>query len=106
MKKGVSSSFLASTSLKGEGELDLFYGLDVARGRGGLICYMASTSLKGEEGLSHLYWVSTLEERPALGVLGVSKHLGQKSRFGAHAHGEVYTTVSYRPWSVSNTKAT
>ena len=26
---------------------------------------MASTSLEGEEGLSYLYWVSTLEERPA-----------------------------------------
>ena len=37
-----------------------------------------------------------LEEGPALGVLSVSRHLGQKSRSGAHAHGEAYTisTVS------------
>jgi len=34
-EKGVSSSFLASTSLKDEGQLDLLYGLDAARGRGG-----------------------------------------------------------------------
>jgi len=65
MKRGLIS-FLASTSLKGEGELDLFSGLDIARGRGGLICSSGvSTSLEGEEDLSHLYWVSTLEERPA-----------------------------------------
>jgi len=49
---------------------------------------MASTSLKGAEGLSYLHWVSILEERPALGVLSVSKYLGQKSRFGAHTHEE------------------
>jgi len=51
---------------------------------------MASTSLEGEEDLSYLYWVSTLEERPGLGVLSVSKYLGQKSRFGVHARGEAY----------------
>jgi len=32
--------------------------------------------------------------------------LGTKSRFGAHAHGEADITAPYRPWSVSNTKAT
>ena len=41
-----------------------------------------------------------LEEGPALGVLSVSRHLGQKSRFGAHAHGEAYTTVPYHAWGV------
>ena len=34
-------------------------------GEGGLSSSVASTSLEGEEGLSYLYWVSTLEERPA-----------------------------------------
>jgi len=52
MKRGLIS-FLASTSRKGEREPDLFYGLNIARRRGGLIC------------LSVLYCVSTLEERPA-----------------------------------------
>jgi len=61
---------------------------------------MASTSLEGEEDLSYLYWVPTLEERPALGVLSVSKHMGQKSRSGAHTYGGAYTTVSYHPWGV------
>jgi len=61
---------------------------------------IASTSLKGAEGLSHLHWVSTLEERPALGVLSVFKHLGRKSRFGAHDHEEAYTTAPYHPWGV------
>jgi len=61
---------------------------------------VASTLLEGVEDLSYLYWVSTLEERPALGVLSVSKHLGQKSRSGAHAHGEAYIIVSYYPWGV------
>jgi len=51
MKRGLIS-FLASTSLKGEGELDLFYGLNIARRRGGLICSSgSSTSLEGEGGL-------------------------------------------------------
>jgi len=61
---------------------------------------MASTSLEGVEDLSYLHWMSTLEERPALGVLSVSKHLGQKSRFGAHAHEEAYTITPYHPWGV------
>jgi len=61
---------------------------------------MASTSLEGVEDLSYLYRVSTLEETPALGVLSVSKHLGQMSRFGAHAHEEAYTTAPYHPWGV------
>jgi len=74
--------------------------LNIARRRGRLICSMASTSLEGVEGLSYLYWVSTPEERPALGVLSVFKHLGQKSRFGAHAHEEAYTTTLYHPWGV------
>jgi len=38
----------------------------------------ASSLPKGTRDLSHLYWVSTLEERPALGVLSVSKHFGTK----------------------------
>ena len=85
MKRGVSS----------------FLGLDIAQGRGGLICsYVASTSLQGVEDLSYLYWVSTLEERPALGVLSVPKHLGQKSHSGTHAHGGAYIIVSYHPWGV------
>jgi len=85
----------------------LFSSLDIAqKAKEDLISSMASTSLEGVEGLSYLYCVSTLEERPALGVLSVSRHLGRNSRFGAHAHGEAYTTAPYRPWSVSNTKAT
>jgi len=58
-------SILASASLKGEGGLYLSIS-------------GASTSLKGVGNLSHLYWVSTLKERPALGVLSVSKHFGIK----------------------------
>ena len=61
---------------------------------------MASTSIEGEKDLSYLHWVPTLEDRPALGVLGVSKHLGQKSRFGAHARGEAYYKALYRPRGV------
>ena len=38
----------------------------------------ASTSLKGEEGLSHLCWVSTLKEGPALGVLRAPEYFGTK----------------------------
>jgi len=67
---------------------------------------MASTSLEGEEDLSYLYWVSTLEERPALGVLSVSKHLGQKSRFGALARGEAYYNNVVSPMGCLNTRAT
>jgi len=54
----------------------------------GLISFRASTSLEGEEDFSLPYWVPTLEEGLALGVLSVSRHLGQKSRSGAHALGE------------------
>ena len=55
----------ASTSLKGEGGLYLFLP-------------GASASLEGEEDLSHLCWVSTLKEGPALGVHSVSKYFGTK----------------------------
>jgi len=67
---------------------------------------MASTSLEGVEDLSYLYWVSMLEERPDLGVLSVSKHLGQKSRFGVHAHGEAYFNSVVSPTGCLNTRAT
>jgi len=77
----------ASTSLKGEGGLYLFIS-------------GASASLKGAEGLSHLHWMSTLEEKPTLGVLSMFKHLGQKSGFGAHAHEEAYIIAPYHPWGV------
>jgi len=55
----------ASTSFKGEGGLYLFLP-------------GASASLEGEEDLSHLCWVSTLKEGPALGVLSISKYFGTK----------------------------
>jgi len=48
----------------------------------------------------YLYWVSTLEERPALGVLSTLIHVGQQSCSGAHAYGEAYTTAPYHSWSV------
>jgi len=37
-----------------------------------------SASLEGEEDLSHMCWVSTLKEGPALGVLSVSTYFGTK----------------------------
>ena len=46
-KRGVSP-FLAFTSLKGEGGLDLFYGLNIARGRGGLILPVLGVYARGE----------------------------------------------------------
>ena len=46
-KRGVSP-FLASTSLKGEGGLDLFCGLNIARGRGGLILPVLGVYARGE----------------------------------------------------------
>ena len=55
----------ASTLLEGEGGLYLFLS-------------GASASLEGEEDLSHLCWVSTLKEGPALGVLSISKYFGTK----------------------------
>jgi len=74
-------------------EESLLFGLVIVQGRRGLICSsVASASLESEEDLSYLYWVSMLEERPALGVLSTSK--------GAHAHGEAYTIVSHHPWGV------
>jgi len=57
-EKGGLISSLTSTSLKGEG--------------GRIYFSVASTSLEGVEGLSHLCYVLTPEERPALGVLRVS----------------------------------
>ena len=45
----------------------------------------------------YLYWVSTLDERPALGVLIVSIHFGQKSCSGALAYGEAYTISTVSP---------
>ena len=54
--------------------------LSLPEGKGGLYLFVsgASTSLEGEEGLSHLCWVSTLKEGPALGILRASEYFGTK----------------------------
>jgi len=54
--------------------------LSLPEGKGGLYLFVsvASTSLEGEEGLSHLCWVSTLKEGPALGVPRAPKFFGTK----------------------------
>jgi len=44
--------------------------------------------------------------RDLLWVSSACLTLATKSHFGAHAHGEACVTAPYRPWSVSNTKAT
>jgi len=71
-------------------------------GEGGLSSSMASTSLEGKEDLSwlkptYLYWVSTLEERPTLGVLSVSKHLGQSCTVVPTPEERPATAAPYRP---------
>jgi len=84
----------------------LFWPRHRSRAREDLISSMASISLEGEEDLSYLHSVPTLEERPTLGVLSVSKHLGQKLRFGAHARGEAYYNNVISPTGCLNTRAT
>jgi len=84
----------------------LFWPRHRSRAREDLISSTASKSLEGEEDLSYLHWVPTLKERPALGVLSVSKHLEQKSRFGAHARGEAYYNSVVSPTGCLNTRAT
>jgi len=78
MKRGLIS-FMASTSLKGEGELDLFYDLNIARRRGRLILSVLGVHARWE---TRWTWVRI--------VLSVSKHLGQSHTSGAHARGEAY----------------
>jgi len=70
----------ASSLPKGKIEFDLFFGLNIAQRRGRTISvhFWCLDIAQRRGDLSHLYWVSTPEERPALGVLSVSKHFGTK----------------------------
>jgi len=63
---------------KGKREFDLFFGLNIAQSRGRTVSVHFSCLDIAQRRGGLITPVLTPEERPALGVLGVSKHFGAK----------------------------